>query len=179
LDLGFKDSSVFKLPSNKADFMTTHSKYSHMGIIYKQAGRYFVFEAIQPVKLTPLHDWIERGKDGHYVVKRLKNADRILTREALKKMKLEGVKYLGKSYDLYFEWSDERIYCSELVWKIYSNALGLEIGKLQKFNEFDLSHPVVQAKLRERFGDRMPEDELVIAPDQMFKSKLLKTVVEK
>jgi hypothetical protein len=41
-----------------------------MGIIYKQAGKYFVFEAIQPVKLTPLNDWIKRGKDGHYVVKR-------------------------------------------------------------------------------------------------------------
>lgn len=157
----------------------THSRYSHMGIIYKQAGKYYVFEAIQPVKLTSLDDWIERGKDGHYVVKRLKNADRILTRDVLKKMKSEGAKYLGKNYDLYFEWSDERIYCSELVWKIYYNTLGLEIGKPQKFSEFDLSHPVVRAKLRERFGDRMPEDELVISPDQMFKSKLLETVIER
>jgi hypothetical protein len=37
----------------------------------------------------------------------------------------------------------------------------------------------VKAKLKERFGDRMPEDELVIAPDQMFKSKLLETVMER
>ena len=43
----------------------------------------------------------------------------------------------GKPYDLYFEWSDERIYCSELVWKMYA-ALGVKLGTLQKLREFDL-----------------------------------------
>ncbi len=156
----------------------THSKYSHMGIIYQKDYKYYVFEAIQPVKLTPLQDWIKRGKGGHYVVKRIINADEILTPDVLEKMKLEGTKYLGKSYDLYFEWTDERIYCSELVWKIYKNVLDIELGKLQKFNEFDLSHPVVQAKLKERYGDKIPQNELVISPDQMFRSSLLETVIE-
>lgn len=157
----------------------THSKYSHMGIIYKKDGEYFVFEAIQPVKLMPLDDWIKRGKGGHYVVKRLIDSDKLLTPDALAKMKFEGTKYLGKNYDLYFEWSDECIYCSELVWKIYKNALGIEIGKLQKFSEFDLSHPIVKAKLRERFGDKIPQNELVISPDQMFKSSWMEIVVKK
>lgn len=156
----------------------THSKYSHMGIIYQKDNKYYVHEAIQPVKLTPLQDWIKRGKGRHYVVKRLINADKILIPDVLEKMKFEGTKYLGKSYDLYFEWSDERIYCSELVWKIYKNVLGIKVGKLQKFNEFDLSHPVVQAKLKERYGDKIPQDELVISPDQMFRSSLLETVIE-
>ncbi len=93
-------------------------------------------------------------------------------------MKLEGTKYLGKNYDLYFEWSDERLYCSELVWKIFKNVLDIELGKLQKFNEFDLSHPVVQAKLKERYGNQIPQNELVISPDQMFRSSLLETVIE-
>src|SRR5437867_163185 len=26
-------------------------------------------------------------------------------------------------YDLTFEWSDDKIYCSELVWKVYERAL--------------------------------------------------------
>jgi hypothetical protein len=157
----------------------THSKYSHMGLIYRRNNQYYVFEAVQPVKLTPLGDWIRRGKGGHYVVKRLIDAEKILTSNVLEKMKAEGSKYLGKGYDLYFEWSDQRIYCSELVWKIYNRVLGLEIGKLQRFHEFDLSHPVVKAKLKERYGDKIPRDEPVISPDQMFRSNLLETVVER
>ena len=109
-------------------------------------------------------------------MKRLKNHDDVLSKEVLKKMKLAGEKYSGKNYDLYFEWSDARIYCSELVWKIYNEAAGIEIGSLQRISEFDLSHPVVQAKIKERYGDSLPEDELVISPARMFNSDKLFTV---
>ncbi|AWM35092.1 YiiX/YebB-like N1pC/P60 family cysteine hydrolase [Hymenobacter nivis] len=34
----------------------THSPYSHCGIVYKNAGQWQVFEAVQPAKLTPLAD---------------------------------------------------------------------------------------------------------------------------
>src|SRR5262245_816721 len=59
--------------------LATKSPYSHMGIVYLSDGKPFVFEAVQPVKLTPLDAWIERGEDGHFVAKRLKNADARLT----------------------------------------------------------------------------------------------------
>jgi hypothetical protein len=49
--------------------------------------------------------------------------DGVFYYDALKKMKEAGKLYEGKPYDLYFEWNDEIIYCSELVWKIYKNAL--------------------------------------------------------
>jgi hypothetical protein len=80
--------------------LATHSKYSHMGIIYIEGGKPFVYEAVQPVKVTPLPAWIKRGKDGKCVVKRLKDADTILTPETLKKMKTVGHKYKGKNYDI-------------------------------------------------------------------------------
>jgi uncharacterized protein YycO len=91
-------------------------------------------------------------------------------------MKKYGQKYMGKNYDSYFEGSDKRIYCSELVWKIYKGALGLEIGKLQKLSDFDLSSPAVKAKLKERYGTNIPREELVISPGEMFESELLETV---
>jgi uncharacterized protein YycO len=121
---------------SKAIQFATNSKYSHCGIIYSDNGQFYVFEAVQPVKTTPLDQWIARGKDGHYVIKRLKNADKILTVEILQKMKQEGEKFKGKNYDLTFEWSDDKIYCSELIWKIYKRATGLEVGKLQKLSDF-------------------------------------------
>ena len=161
---------------SKAIQLATNSKYSHCGIVYSDNGQFFVFEAIQPVKTTPLDKWIARGKDGHYVIKRLKNASQVLTAKTLQKMKQEGNKFNGKNYDLTFEWSDENIYCSELIWKIYQRATGIEIGKLQKLSEFDLSNEAVKQKMKERYGDKFPTDEIVISPAAIFDSELLTTV---
>ena len=83
-------------------------------------------------------------------------------------MKTEANKFIGKNYDLTFEWDDERIYCSELVYKIYKRGAGIEVGKLQKLSEFDLSNPIVKAKLVERYGTKIPLDEPVISPGAIF-----------
>lgn len=155
--------------------LATKSKYSHCGLIFLDDGKYYVFEAIQPVQKTPLSDWIARGKDSHYVVKRLKN-DKVLTADNLKKMQAAGKRMAGKNYDLYFEWSDDRIYCSELIWKIYKEGTGLEIGKLEELADFDLSNPAVKAKLKERYGNTIPKHEKVISPAAMFDSELLQTI---
>jgi hypothetical protein len=128
------------------------------------------------VKTTPLDTWIARGKNGHYVIKRLHNADDILTKNTLKKMKAEGQKFKGKNYDLTFEWSDDRIYCSELVWKIYQRATGIEIGELETLSDFDLSHAIVREKIKERFGEKIPKNETVISPAALYESNLLITV---
>jgi len=161
---------------SKAIQIATGSKYSHMGIIYKEGNDFFVYEAVQPVKLTPLKDWIKRGEDWHLVIKRIKNSESLLTQETLTKMKQIGEKYAGKDYDLYFEWSDSRIYCSELVWKIYKEAVGIEIGELEKLGDFNLTDKAVKQKLTERYGENIPKDELVISPASMFNSDKLEIV---
>jgi uncharacterized protein YycO len=156
--------------------IATKSKYSHCGIIYKSGTDFYVFEAVQPVKRTPLDKWIARGKDGKFVIKRLKNADKILTSSALEKMKKIGDQFNGKSYDLTFEWSDDKIYCSELIWKIYQRATGLEIGKLERLKDFDLTNEAVKNKMKERYGNHIPMDETVISPASIFDSELLLTI---
>ncbi len=157
--------------------LATGSRYTHMGIIRKKEGKYFVLEAVHPIKVTPLPKFIARGKDRHYVIKRLKNSGDLLTPAVLRKMEDTGREFIGKKYDTLFQWSDDRIYCSELVWKIYKRAAGIEIGGLQKYRDFDLSHPKVRALLKKRFGHReIPLDETVISPVQMFNSPLLETV---
>ena len=158
--------------------LATHSPYSHMGIVYLREGRPFVFEAVQPVKSTPLATWIERGEGGHFAVKRLRDADSVLNGEKLANMLAIARSFSGKDYDLYFEWSDDRIYCSELVWKVFDRGAGIELGNLEEMREFDLSDPVIQAKVRERFGDRIPLDEPVISPAAIFASPRLTTVYE-
>jgi hypothetical protein len=157
----------------------TKSAYSHMGIVYVRGGEPYVYEAVGPVKLTPLSEWIERGLRGHFVARRLREAEEILTVAALERMLAVGRTFDGKPYDLYFEWSDDRIYCSELVWKIYKRALNLEVGKLQVIAEFDLSDPIVQSKFQERFGGPPPPQEVVVSPAAIFSSPLLVTVFER
>lgn len=154
----------------------TRSPYSHMGMIVRHQGRLQVFEASATVRYTPLEQWIARGEGGRYVLKRLREADRLLGAAALTKIRNEAAALAGRRYDLTFEWSDERLYCSELVWKVYQRALGIEIGGLQQVRDFDLDAPAVKVKLRERYGDKVPLDETVVSPVAMFDSPLLVTV---
>jgi uncharacterized protein YycO len=151
----------------------THSPYSHMGVVLFRDGKPFVFEAIATVRYTPLDRWIARGDGGRYTVRRLKKP---LTEQQAQKLRVSATTYSGKPYDLYFEWSDARIYCSELVWKMYRDALGIELGQRQKLREFDLSDAAVRAKLRERYGESVPLEEPVISPAALFDSVLLRTV---
>ena len=156
----------------------TGSKYSHMGLIVHRDGKPFVFEAVATVRVTPLDQWIARGTGHHFVIKRLRNADTVLTPAGLEKLRVAARRFTGRPYDLTFGWADDRIYCSELVWKAYDRALGIQIGGLQKVRDFNLSDPAVRAKMRERYGNNIPLDEPVISPVAMFQSSLLVTVVE-
>ena len=132
--------------------LATNSPYSHMGVVFLRDGEPTVLEAVGPVRYTPFDEWVERGLDGRYVVKRLRDSQDLLTPEAVGNLQIAGEQYMGAAYDIYFEWSDDRIYCSELAWKAYKEVLNLEIGSLETFGEFDLSNPLVQAALKERFG---------------------------
>ena len=159
--------------------LATHSPYSHCGLLYKKDGEWQVFEAVQPVKLTPLARWIARGQGQHFVVKRLRDAATTLTPAALANLRAAGQPLLGRGYDLAFNWSDKQIYCSELIWKVYDRGLHRQLGQLQQLRDFDLSHPAVQAKLRERYGAQLPLSEPVISPASIFRSPALVTVVSR
>ena len=164
---------------SRAIQLATLSPYSHCGIVYKAGKNWQVFEAVQPVKLTPLADWVARGQGGHFVTKRLRDADAVLTPAALARLKAAGQPMLGHSYDLYFGWADDRIYCSELIWKVYERGLGRRLGQLQQLRDFDLSNPAVQAKLRERYGRNLPLAETVVSPVSIFNSPELVTVLNR
>ena len=155
--------------------LATKSRYSHCGILLEKDGTLQVFEAVQPVKFTPFEQWIRQGDNQHYVVKRLKDPS-LITDEVVDEMGKEAKQLEGKNYDIYFGWSDETIYCSELVWKLYQRTTNLELGELKPLGSYDLSHPVVKKILQERYGKKIPTDEQMISPGAIFDSELLQTV---
>lgn len=173
----FRSGDIFfqtsKSSQSKAIQIATKSTYSHCGILFYKQQYPYILEAVEPVKLTPLEQWIDRGVNSEYTVKRLKNWKMQLSEDNLEKLQLEGEKYLHKPYDLTFEWSDEKIYCSELVWKVYKRAIGLEIGSLQRLEDFELNDPTVRKILHKRYGDSIPKKEVVISPVAVFNSDLL------
>jgi hypothetical protein len=164
---------------SKAIKKATYSSYTHCGLILKKDEKFWVLEAVQPVKFTPLDVWINNGENGHFVVKRLKEFDAYLNPTVLAEMQNRGQEFLGKNYDLTFEWSDDKIYCSELIWKIYHRTTGLEVGKLQKLKDFNLKDEEVKQKLSERYGQAIPLEETVISPQSIFESELLETIISK
>jgi cell wall-associated NlpC family hydrolase len=161
---------------SRAIKLATKSKYTHVGIVLSYNSKLMILEAIGPVKITEVDSFLKRSLNNHYKIKRLKNAEQILTNQKLELLKAEGSKYLGKPYDIYFGWGNDRIYCSELVWKLYKTVLGIEIGKLSKLKDFDLSHWKVKYLMFKRYGFSIPYEETVIPPSSLYDSELLYAV---
>lgn len=151
--------------------LATHSKYNHCGMLFFENNKWMVYEAIQPVCKTSLVDFNLRGLG---TVKRI-NTNGLTSRD-IEKLKSEFKKFENKNYDDVYGWSDERIYCSELVYKMYFNALKVELCKLRKIGDYDFSHPLVREKLLEKYGNNIPLNEIMVAPSDLFESQILSLV---
>jgi len=154
--------------------LATNSPFSHVGIVAKINDQFQVIEAEKGVEVTPLKQWIERGVDKRFTVKRLKTQ---LTSEQITSLKGEILKkYIGKPYDKYFNWNHDQLYCSELVWVIFNESpINIQLSALRKLKTFNTEDPRVKAKLKERYGNKIPYDEKVVAPSDIFNSSLLTT----
>ena len=169
-DIVFHESTSRQSPIIK---LAQHSKWTHCGIVSHIGDKAYVYEAVDPVSYTPLKDWVARGKDGVYCAKRLKSP---LSASSIEKMKTVGAKYKGKHYDTLFQWSDNRMYCSELIWKIYFEGAGIEVCKPNHFSDYSISLPRVKKLIKERYGDKFDPSEQIVSPQAIFKSKLLKEI---
>lgn len=156
----------------KAIQLATKSKYTHVGIVFIENNVTYVYHAVEPVSKSTLKDFVNMSADGSYAVRRLKD-NSVLTDAVIKQMKNEATQKLGIHYDLGFNWSDEELYCSEYVWKLYNHALKLNIGELKPLKSFDLSHPKVKEIMKQRYGNNIPYNENMISPGDMFESQYL------
>lgn len=147
----------------------SESPYSHCGILVRKVDEWFVLEAIGPVMETPLAKWIKQARDKHYNVFRL---------EAEHKGKIPAFikaarKYMGRPYDIRYRMDDEKIYCSELIFKGYRDATGESLGKLVKFGDLKwVRHtPVILA-----IEGSIPLNRIMITPRHLSEAKQLEKV---
>jgi hypothetical protein len=169
---------VFQTSTSKQSLAiqaATHSSLTHVGMLAHANGHLSVYEAEGTVHTTPLDEWIARSP-ATFVARRLKDSARYFTAEGTAKLVAASKRHMGKPYDPAFDWSDDKMYCSELVWKTYREAFGLDLGSPQPLRSFDLTSPVVRTALSHRYGTAIPLDSVMIAPQQIYESELLETV---
>jgi hypothetical protein len=149
----------------------TKSPYTHCGIVFQQDGKLMVLEAVEPVGVTTLENFISRSKPGAFTARRLKNP---LNPTAYQKAKEWGKAQIGHHYDLQFRWDDKKMYCSELVWKTFEHA-GVRLCEPGHFRDYHLDQPSVRKIIEERYGsiDNFPLDENVVAPRDIAASDKL------
>lgn len=175
-DLIFHESKTSQAAAIKE---ATGSQFTHVGIVYKSGTKWYVAEAVQPVKKTTLlTDFIKRGRNEDFVVRRLKNG---MSKTQMAAVQKAISKYLGMNYDIYFEWSDKAIYCSEFTFKVFKAALGIEVGEVETWGELNTSGPYVQALIKKRLTDQgkpFNKDEKIVTPVGNYSSSYLMTAYD-
>ena len=157
--------------------LATNSKYTHIGVLFKENNEWMVYEAVQPVQKVTLSEFILRGENSQYTILRLKNDSLVKLDHVTQKMKNYLLKQIDKDYDWVFNWSEEEMYCSELVYKAYLNA-GIKISDTKLLKDYKLSHPIVQAQLKERYGNNIPLNDTMVAPSDIAEDHRLKVVFD-
>ena len=116
--------------------------------------------------------------DSHVVVKRLKDDSVFKSRVNQRRMKSVARSHIGKKYDLLFAWDQKKMYCSELVFRIFFDGAGIHLGKVERFGDMNLSSPVVKSLVRKRVGKNLDVNEPIITPVSIMEDDQLKTVAK-
>lgn len=160
----------------KAIKIATRSEFSHCGIIFSENKKWYILEAVQPVQIVPLDEFLNEQENKNIKIKRYKNINSLLTFAAMQKFYAFKKQVLNKNYDPYFNWTDNEFYCSELVWKVYQRVLGIELCELKPLKNYFLDDPIVKKIMYERYGNQIPYDELMVSPGDIYNSKVLELV---
>lgn len=147
--------------------IATRSKISHCGIIVMRNGKPYVLETLKTLVITPLDQFIVRGEGGKYWLKRSKKEN----------IKIKYDSYLGKPYDLAFKFDNGKFYCSELVYDIYKNQLGIKLCEPKKVSAYLIlgtdKLPAIKKAMEKR---GITQNQYAVAPVDIFESEYLESV---
>lgn len=139
-----------KTNTNASDaiMLASDTLYTHVGIVeVGKSGEPLVIEAVGPVQVVPLADWIGKGEGSKVTVKRIKN----LGDEQAKEAVASARRYLGRPYDHFFYESRDQIYCSELVHLAFKDGPGIRVGREEKVGELNIDTGAAQKLIRQRW----------------------------
>jgi len=150
----------------------TGSPYSHCGIVGRREGAWVVYEAYRGVSATPLASFLMRGRGGGFTVYRLDDANRGHIPATLACCET----YLGRPYDIRYRLDDEKIYCSELIYKAFRDATGGQrLGDFSRFG--DMHWQPYEMLIRQIEGSDVPVDREMITPVGLARATQLEPVL--
>ena len=150
---------------------------SHVGIIFREAdGELRVAESRVPVcTFTTMDKFLSRPTNGAFAIRRLRGG---LTPAQAARLRAEAERRIGRIYHLGFKFDSSREFCSKFVYGVYRDALALEVGRLETFEELLAQNPggpVVFWRLW--FFGFIPWRRRTVTPTSQLRSPLLQTVL--
>lgn len=149
---------------------STHSPFSHCGVVTRLGGEFMVLESRGPVREIRLEDWIANGGEAGFAAYRLRPG----LRGEIPKFIAAARTFLGLPYDYRYRFSGEAVYCSELVFKAFRAATGHSLGRLCKLR--DLDWQPYQEIIQQLERGPVPLDRLLIVPCDLAQARQLQEV---
>ena len=134
----------------------TGSLYTHCGVVVENNNELYVLEASNQLKLTPYKQFLENARLNYYERIRIIDND----------IKIDYEKYLNKKYDLQFDFNNDKIYCSELVYLIYKDQFNIELCEPKQIKEYNIFG--LGSLLKKR---NMSLDSYVVAPSDIINTE--------
>ncbi len=162
--------SLWKNDLTEAIEGITESPYSHCGVVFKKKSGWYVIEAIGPVKETRIRNFLWQGVKKQIDIYRLdeKYLDSIPAFiSALKS-------YLGRPYDIKYKMDDQKIYCSELIYKAFKEVYNENLGVIKKLG--DLNWTPYTATIKHYEEGPVPIEREIISPRAVSEAKQLKLI---
>ena len=130
-DIIFRKEDSFL--SNRFEKLDGHG-FSHIGVVYKKSNKVYVVHmeddgSKNDLKVVLIDDFLKKATK----VKVLRYKHKLLTKQMIQNIKSLIEK--NPSFDLYFNnTSDNELYCTEMVYKLYKKTYGINLSKkLSKF----------------------------------------------
>jgi hypothetical protein len=150
----------------------THSPYSHCGVVVQKNEEWYVIEAAALVTTTLLEEWIDRGRHNQYAAFRLKPEYKQKITRFIEALHV----YVGRPYDMQYDFDDEAIYCSELIYKGFRDATGENLGQLVRLG--DLNWQPYKDIITRYGGDPPPLERIMITPKHLSEAEQLIKIFE-
>ncbi|WP_290703757.1 YiiX/YebB-like N1pC/P60 family cysteine hydrolase [Amphritea sp.] len=153
----------------------TGSWSSHVGFAIKENNQWMIVESKVPfVCKTPLRRFLQRTRHGQIVVRRLKQP---LSDDQIKNIKQLASNHIGKLYHPGFDFNSDRQFCSKLVYLIYKEAIGVELGTVQTLEQLLNQNPQARIGLWYfwYFGN-IPWNRKTLSPASQLQDQQLQTV---
>ncbi len=151
---------------------------NHVGVVFVTADGPQVVSAGNKLDQSSYDRFLRtNGSKGRIVIKRLADADRLLTDERMLPLKQFSFTSRGREFDYGFDWGDSTLYSSEYVYKAFDKGPGVQLGKKQTLASLGLDAAMAK-QIGDKYGTALSVDTEVVTPTSIFEDERLITVFD-